>query len=162
MSEACRRERDVRRAAASGEWTDELRAHAASCADCDAAASVAPWMARFAAVPDREHILPDPSVVWLKAQLMRNIVVAERATRPMTSLQMAAYLIVAACWAGLMTWKWTAIQLWLHRLSPGHFVSGASADAALSPSISISFLIAMFVLGSLTITLALHTILAEE
>ena len=61
----CRLEPDVIRAAASGEWTESLRAHAASCADCAAAAEVGPWMEEFARVDDREHILPDPAVLWL-------------------------------------------------------------------------------------------------
>src|SRR5206468_6181820 len=122
MNDVCRREQDVRK----GNWSDELRAHAESCPDCAAAMSVSPWMARFAAMPDREHLLPDPSVVWLKAQLLRNTAAADRAMIPMTSLQMTAYLVVAACWAGVLTWKWSAIELWLHRLSPGQFVLGAS------------------------------------
>jgi hypothetical protein len=154
--DVCRREPDVRK----GNWSDELRAHAQSCPDCAAAAAVAPWMAGFAAMPDREHMLPDPSVVWLKAQLLRDIATADRATRPMTSLQMSAYLIVAAAWAAVLTWKWNVIERWLHRLTPGQFVLGASTDAA--SSISVTFLGALIVLSSLTIMLALHTILAEE
>jgi hypothetical protein len=155
--DVCRREPDVRK----GNWSDELRAHAQSCPDCAAAASVSPWIASFAAMPDREHILPDPSVVWLKAQLLRDMAVADRATRPMNSIQMSAYLIVAACWAAVLTWKWDVIERWLHRLTPGRFVLGASTDAAAS-SISVTFLGALIVLSSVTIMVALHTILAEE
>jgi len=155
--DVCRREPDVRK----GNWSEDLRAHAQSCPDCAAAAAISPWMTSFAALPDREHILPDPSVVWLKAQLLRDIATADRATRPMTSLQTGAYLIVAACWAAVLTWKWEVIVVWLHRLSPGQFVIGASTDAAAS-SMSMTFLMALVVLASLTIMLALHTILAEE
>ena len=132
------------------------------CADCAAEAAVAPWIARFAALPDREHPLPDPSVVWLKAQLLRDIATADRATRPMTSIQMASYLVVAACWAAVLTWKWEAINQWLHRLSPSKFVIGASTDVAASATISFTFVIALIVLASITIMVALHTILAEE
>jgi hypothetical protein len=156
--DVCRREADVRK----GNWSDELRAHAETCPDCAAAAAVGPWLTRFAALPDREHLLPDPSVVWLKAQLLRNTAAADRAMRPMTSIQLGAYLIVAACWAAVLTWKWDVLDRWLHRLTPGQFVLGASADAATSASLSITFLVALLVLSSLTIMLALHTILAEE
>jgi len=156
--DVCRREADVRK----GSWSDELRAHAEACPDCAAAAAVSPWMASFAAMPDREHPLPDPSVVWLKAQLLRDIAIADRATRPMTSIQMGAYLIVAACWAAVLTWKWAAVDHWLQRLSPGRMVLGASADVAASASISFTFVIALIVLCSITIMVALHTILAEE
>ena len=155
--DVCRHEADVRK----GEWSDALRAHADTCPDCAAAAAVAPWMAKFAAMPDREHLLPDPSVVWVKAQLLRNTAYAERATRPMTTLQMSAYLVIAACWAAVLTWKWDVLSRWLHRLTPGQFVLGATTDAA-SASFSIAFLVALLVLSSLTIMVALHTILAEE
>jgi hypothetical protein len=155
--DVCRREADVRK----GEWSDELRAHVDTCPDCSAAAAVSPWMMRFAAMPDREHLLPDPQVVWLKAQLLRNVAAAERATRPMTTLQMSAYLVIAACWAAVLTWKWDVLSRWMHRLTPGQFVIGTSTDAA-TASLSITFLVALVVLSSLTIMVALHTILAEE
>jgi hypothetical protein len=158
MNDVCRREPDVRHAAVSDVWTDELRRHAASCADCAAAASVAPWMGQFAKMPDREHILPDPSVVWLKAQLLRNTLAAERVTRPITSLQIGAYLVVAACWAALLTWKWNALQSWIHRLSPSGMVMSGAAEA----SLSMTFFAVLIVLSSVTVLVAFHTILAEE
>lgn len=151
--DVCRREADVRK----GGWSDELRAHIDTCPDCSAAA----WMVKFAAMPDREHMLPDPSVVWLKAQLLRNTAVAERVTRPMTTVQMSAYLVIAACWAAVMTWKWDVLSRWIHRLTPGALVIGTSTDAA-TAQFSITFLVALVILASLTIMVALHTILAEE
>jgi hypothetical protein len=131
-------------------------------AEAAVSALIDPWMSQFAALPDREHLLPDPSVVWLKAQLLRDRAIAERATRPMNSIQLASYLIVAACWAAVLRWKWPVIDVWMHRLSPGRMVLGASADAAASASVSFAFVTALIVLASLTIAVALHTILAEE
>jgi hypothetical protein len=116
-------------------------------------------MTRFAALPDREHRLPDPSVVFFKARLLQNTAAAERAMRPMTSLQVAAYLIVAAGWAALLTWKWNIIDAWLHHLSPGRMILGASVEAS---SLSITFFAALLILSSVTIMVALHTILADE
>ncbi len=160
MNDVCRREPDVRRAAATNGWSSELRSHAESCPDCAAAAAVSPWMAQFAALPDREHRLPDPSVVFLKARLLQSTAVAERAMRPMTSLQVAAYLIVAAGWAAMLTWKWGMIDAWLHRFSPARMVLGATSDSA--ASLSITFFAALLVLSSVTIMVALHTIMADE
>ena len=111
---ACRFEPDVIRAAASGEWTQSLRAHLDSCADCAAAAEVGPWMMDFARLDDREHILPDPAVLWLKAKLMQSNTMMHRVALPITRLQIGAYLTVAACWAALLTWKWPAIQAWVN------------------------------------------------
>ena len=158
---ACRFEPDVLRAASSGDWSESLRAHVTTCADCAAAAEAGPWMESFARIDDREHILPDPAVLWLKAKLLQSNAVIERATLPITRLQIAAYLSVAACWAALLTWKWAAIQAWVNSLSPGHMIM-VSAGAQATASLSMSFFAGIVVLSSATVFLAMHTILAEE
>ena len=153
MSE-CRFDRDV----IAGRWTESLRAHVAQCADCEAAMLVAPQMKELASVDMREHPLPDPQVVWLKAQLLRNTVAAERAARPLKIAQMISYVVVAGGWTAVLAWKWTAIQAVLHSFTPSSFVQNAG-DAA---SLSITFFVMIFVLSSITIGVALHTILAED
>ncbi|HEY2830585.1 MAG TPA: hypothetical protein VGJ88_10750 [Thermoanaerobaculia bacterium] len=153
MSE-CRFERDV----IAGRWTDSLRAHVAQCADCEAAMLVSPQMKELASVDMREHPLPDPQVVWLKAQLLRNTMTAERATRPLKIFQMISYVIVAGGWTAVMAWKWTALQALVHSYTPTAFVQNAGQAAALS----VNFFAMVFVLSSITIGVALHTILAED
>ena len=157
----CAYESNVLEAAESGRWSESLRAHVASCQTCEAAASVAQWMTGFARQDDREHILPDPAVVWLKAQLLRQHAAVEQASRPLHVLQITAYMIVAAGWAALLTWKWTAVEEWMLTFSPRYFVSGAALGSA-ATSLSMTFFAVVIVLSSLTVMLALHTILAEE
>jgi hypothetical protein len=152
---ACRREADVLRAARDDRWTDNLRSHLAECEDCAMTASVAPWMTSFARVGDREHLLPDPSIVWLKAKLLQGTAEANRATRPLTIAQMVSYVIVAGGWAAVLTWKWEAIAKWMTGLTPAGMITNAA-------SLSLSFFAVVFVLASMTVMLALHTILAEE
>ena len=158
MSEGCRFEADVLRAARDDRWTDSLRNHLAECDECVATASVAPWMTRFARISDREHILPDPQVVWLKAQLLQNAADVARVSRPMNILQLVAYLVVAGGWAGLLTWRWDAVQQWMKGLTP----TGMVQNMATGQSLSMSFFALLVVLATMTVTLALHTILAEE
>lgn len=159
---ACRFEPDVIRAAASGEWTASLRAHLATCADCAAAAEVGPWMEEFARIDDREHILPDPAVLWLKAKLMQSNTMMHRVSLPITRLQIAAYLTVAACWAALLTWKWPAIQAWVNSITPSHVILASSGAQASAASLSVSFFAGVVVLASATVFLAMQTILAED
>jgi hypothetical protein len=161
MNGNCRLEPDVIRAASTGAWSESLRTHVGTCPDCAAAAEVGPWMESFARLDDRRHNLPDPAVLWLKAKLMRSNADVQRAALPMTRLQIAAYLIVAACWAALLTWKWTAIQAWVNGLTPNHMILGASG-AESTASLSLTFLIGIVLLGSATFAIAMHTILAEE
>jgi hypothetical protein len=158
MSDSCRFEADVLRAAQTDRWTESLREHLATCDDCIATASVAPWMTKFSRISDREHILPDPQIVWLKAQLLQGTADVARISRPMNVAQVFAYLVVASGWAALLTWKWTAVQTWLRGLTP----SGMVQNLARGESLSMSFFALVFVLASMTVTLALHTIMAEE
>ncbi len=155
---ACRYEADVLRAAEEDRWSDGLRGHLVDCDDCMAAASVAPWLDRFARMSDRQHILPDPSIVWLKARVLQGTIDVARVSRPMTVLQLVAYLVVAGGWAALLMGKWASIEVWLRGLTPtGLVVSAARAEA-----LSMSFLAIVFVLATTTVMVALHTILAEE
>jgi hypothetical protein len=155
MTEPCRHEPQVRRAASENRWTDALREHVATCAECAAAAAAAPFMTRLAHLDERLRKLPDPAVVWLKAQLFRGNFVAARAARPLNIVQMMAYGIVAAGWAAVLTWKWTDLQRWLLSFTPARLMEGVS-------SLPVTFLLTVVVLATLTVMLGLHTILAEE
>lgn len=154
----CEQERFVRRAAAENRWTDALREHARECSDCNAAALAAPFMSLFARTDERQHILPDPSVVWLKAQILGATVAAERAARPLNLIQVVAYVVVAAGWAAVLTWKWADLQAWLLGFTPTHMVRGLSGAS----SFSLSFLVMVVILASLTVMLGMHTILNED
>ncbi len=160
MTTECPFEPNVMDAVTNDAWTESLRAHVASCDHCAAIAEVAPWMARFAGLDERPHTLPDPAVLWLKAKLLQSSAAVERASLPITRLQIAAYLIIAACWAALLTWKSNALQAWINHLSPGHMILGATGAEARSLSLSVLF--ALIILASATVGLAMHTILAEE
>ncbi len=161
MTSECPFEPNVLDAVTNDAWTESLRAHVASCDDCAAAAEVGPWMASFSGLDEREHILPDPAVLWLKAKLLQSKSVVDRASLPITRLQIAAYLIIAACWAALLTWKSSALQIWINHFSPGHMVLGATGAEA-TRSLSLGVLLAVAILGSATVGVAMHTILAEE
>jgi hypothetical protein len=158
MSEACRFEAQILHAAQEDRWTESLRTHLGECDDCVAAVSVAPWMTQFERISDREHILPDPSVIWLKAKLLQNAEDVNRVSRPMDAVQLIAYVVVAGGWAAMLLWKWNAVEAWMRSFTPAGMVHAA----ARAESLSMSFFALVLVLASMTVMLALHTILAEE
>jgi len=158
MSEPCRHEPHILRAVVEDRWTDALREHVSRCADCAAAAAAAPFMKQLARVDERQQKLPDPAVVWLKAQLLRGGALAERAARPLTIVQITAYIVVAAGWAAVLTWKWADLQRIILSFTPTSIVQGIAHSSALS----VTFLLMVVVLASMTVMLALHTILAED
>jgi hypothetical protein len=158
MTERCRYEVHVIRAVAEARWTDSLRQHVTECADCAAAAAAAPFMTRIARMDERQQKLPDPSVVWFKAQLLKGSAIADRITSPLNIVQIVAYAVVAAGWAGMLTWKWPDLQRWLLSFTPSQMAQGVTH----SNTLSISFLLTVVILASMTVMLALHTILAED
>jgi hypothetical protein len=159
MTEHCRFEPQARSASSENRWTDALREHVKTCEECAMASLAAPFMARYARADERRHKLPDPSVVWLKAQLLGGIAVADRVARPLNVMQMVAYLVVAAGWATLLTWKWNDLQRWAVSLTPSGMAEGLAGSGA---SLSISVLGVLVMLATVTVVLAFHTILAEE
>ena len=161
MNDACPREPDVLHAATTGAWSQATRDHLMHCADCSAAAETASWMSSFAAVDDQTHPLPDPAVLWLKAKLLQSNAAAQRATLPITRLQIAAYLIVAASWAALLSWKWNALHTWINGLAPTHLILGATG-AESTATLSMTVFLVVIILSCGTVGLAMHTILAEE
>ena len=124
-------------------------------------AQIGAWMQQFAALDDRKHGFPDPSALWIKAKLLQTQAAMDRATRPITRVQIAAYVIVAAGWAALLTWKWSALSAWLNSFTPSRIILDA-AGAQAATSLSMTFFMALFALASVTVMLAFHTILAEE
>jgi hypothetical protein len=155
---SCRFEPEILHAVKEDRWTDALRRHLAECDECVAAVSVAPWMTRFSRISDREHRLPDPQLVWLKARLLQGSADVARVSRPMNVVQIVAYLVVAGGWAALLTWKWAAVATWLRGFTP----IGMMHNVTRGESLSLSFFAFVFVLASMTVMLALHTIMAED
>src|SRR5688500_9725364 len=89
MSEkACPYESGVASAARSGKWTERLRSHLSECRDCDYLARVAMWMANLATQLGRNNeALPDPTYLWLKAQIERRAAEARAVSRRRVSIQ---------------------------------------------------------------------------
>jgi hypothetical protein len=55
----------------TGRWSDELRSHLAGCAVCEETRTVAALLNRAAEALGRTEPAPDPTLIWLKAELAR-------------------------------------------------------------------------------------------
>ena len=110
-------------------------------------------MATVAKVDVPRTELPSPTVIWVKAQLMRSRVHIERVNRPLQLMHGLAYMLVAAGWAAVLMTKWDDVQALV--LSPASAISG-------SVSVSAALIAAIVLLGSITLGVAMHTIIAEE
>lgn len=77
----CPREREVARAVARGGWSDELGAHVADCDACSDLLLVAGALRRAADVAEDDTPLPDPGLIWWRAQLQARVVASDRLSR---------------------------------------------------------------------------------
>ena len=92
MNGPCVYERQVVAALCSRTLTDELRAHAAHCAECSESVALATVLRREAAKAAVAS-LPDASIIWWKAQLRRQREAVKRATFPIRLAQGLAALL---------------------------------------------------------------------
>ena len=118
------------------------------------------WMKQLAQV-DISPRLPDANSLWVKAKVMQSVAAAERAARPITRTQIAAYIVVAGAWAAMVMWKWNALEAWINSVRPSRIILGA-AGVQTAQSLSLTFMMALVALASVTVMLAFHTILAED
>ena len=65
----CPYETQMAEAVTSGEWSDELRAHADECQSCGETVAVAAFMRHAAGHLGRSEPAPDPTLIWLKSEL---------------------------------------------------------------------------------------------
>ena len=123
----CEREQELLAAVASAEVPDELRQHAAGCAECSEVLLVATFLRREAAAT-AQAALPDPAYLWWRALRDRRSAAAERATRLITIVQQAAILSAALLLVPLVRWGWPHLAHWLGALNLG----------ALAPELPVS------------------------
>jgi hypothetical protein len=99
----CEFETLVVRAVRTGAWSDDLRAHFASCPICADAAVIAEALS---AEPSEATAVPAVGLVWWKAQLRRRLEMQERALRPLVWAERAA--IAAGIAGAVWTSAWAA------------------------------------------------------
>jgi len=109
----CAHEAAVAAAARHGHWTAELRQHCASCAACADTALVAAFLhdevRGFAAAAAP---LPDPRLLWIRAQADARRELLRRATSPIAWLYRVAALAAAAlaAVAGTFPGTWETLR----------------------------------------------------
>ncbi len=102
---SCSEESAVARAIRSGEWNESLEAHVRSCGTCRSVRQAAQWMQALAPAPQlgapEQTNLPDPQVLWLRAQISARQAAAERAHRILQSVEVVCAMVICA---GLGIW----------------------------------------------------------
>ncbi len=106
---SCPHEADVLKAARAGEANESLRDHAAECARCRDLLQVVTFMKRLDAAEEKQARLPDPELVWLKAQVLARQAQKERALKPLVFVEAAGQAVAALAVGAFLTWKWPLV-----------------------------------------------------
>lgn len=85
----CRREAEVRAAAASARWTADLRGHAAGCARCGEIALVTSALVQPTPGPAPRL---DPAMIWTRARMARRLRAEAQVSRFVAGAQIAGWV----------------------------------------------------------------------
>ena len=109
---SCSEETTVVQAVRSGAWNVGLEAHLRNCATCRDVQQTTRWMRALAPASlstESQNELPDPRILWLRAQLSQRRAAAERVQKIVQWVEVAC--VTAAC-LGLgiwLAWSWNGI-----------------------------------------------------
>jgi hypothetical protein len=154
----CELESQIVQALATNGISDSARQHLLGCEGCRNAVAADAWMKEYARQPVEMLRLPDPSLIWLKAQLMSQGKELERATSSFSVVQSLGFAVLAIAWAVLLSWKWKDLSSLLDSLQPGEFIFAIYH----SPVLTLPFLTTAVLLLCATVAFAAHSVLAEE
>jgi hypothetical protein len=138
---------------------EEDLAHLAACSICRDTAIAAAAMDEVSRSPLIEKSLPDPSLIWIKAQIIETRGARERVERPATVATIFAYGMLGFGWALLFWWKWPLVERLLSSFRPDDFIVFSTTVADV---VSMPFLAGLVTLVALTGVLTMQTAFAEE
>jgi predicted anti-sigma-YlaC factor YlaD len=131
---ACTEEPDVLIAAASGRaLSASLAAHLASCPSCREQVDAVAFVRGLAETPDAAHLLPDPGVIWWKAQLLRRWQAERAASAPIERMHWVELAAGLTSLAVFLAWQWQGLVNFVSRVIPAGLAAAAEAPQAVSP-----------------------------
>jgi len=146
---SCAHEDAVTAAARTGKWTSELRAHRDGCMTCaELTLVVAALTADAEQLKDEAIPLPDPGVIWFRAQLAEREHRYRRATRAIVWVQRATIAAVVAVGLAFAPGLWALIGRFVAGLDLGS-VAAELPRAAGSPTLAL--ITSLLVLGGLAL-----------
>jgi hypothetical protein len=130
---SCEHESSVIRALHSGEWSGELRHHAAECLDCSQALHLAEALGEAARRAEIHCHPPDAHWSWQRSRVMAREIAVRRVTRLLAAMRAlaAVYVAAAALWLlrGSAATQYREVASSMHGTSAGFALMGAMAAA---------------------------------
>jgi hypothetical protein len=146
MRANCPREGDTLKAVRGGTVEEDLRAHVAQCAVCGEIVQVSRWMLTLGESPDKTDELPDPGLLWWRAQLSEKQAKMERAQKILGWIEFVFATLLFAGLAVWTCWNWNVIQPPLTSLLAGgeqQIWGTVLAVAGATPTLSLFGVVAL-------------------
>ena len=161
----CPQEEDVSKASRTGQWTVPIKAHLAECSHCREIVLASRWMQALAQFPESDAALPEPGVVWWRAQLIEKQAAAERSQKPLEWVENFTAAVIAIAVAGGFAWGWSQIQgrlpALLETMWP-EFWKATWTAATSAPDVYSSLTLPMVIALCIGVILLGYPLLAEE
>lgn len=148
LQRTCEHEADVRDLARSNADSPALRAHIDTCAACRETLAVATWMQKLAALPVVGP-LPDPTHLWLRAEMLRRWDAQRKAAVPIEVGERIQVGVGFACATALLVWLWSR----LGTLQP---------STALSSTVTIMLIVSAVLLAGVASVVAREMMTREK
>ncbi len=103
---SCPQEANVSDAARTGCWNDSTKAHVKQCPHCREIAWIAEWMHMIARNETSDHILNEPELIFLNAQIAAMREAREKALRPLLIAEFVVRVAVMLALAAGVLWAW--------------------------------------------------------
>jgi len=105
----CAFEEKIAAANRLGKWSDDLLAHVADCRVCEEVALVSSYLCESSEVTRADASLPNPGLIWSKAQAAAKAAAMERALRPILWARRCAFGACAAAIVVAIVLAWSRI-----------------------------------------------------
>jgi hypothetical protein len=155
----CAQQPDVLSALAAGrEGAALMAAHLAACPSCREQADAISWMRHMAAAPEPSHPLPDPGVIWWKAQLLRRWQAERVASAPIERMHWVELVAGFASLVVFLVWQWRALSTLVARAIPAGLSAMSTAAPLRNPLVLVLILCGTATVGAMVLA-GLHRML---
>ena len=164
LDRMCAHQQDVIDAAMAGRQPDAtLARHVAGCASCREAAEVVRWMQQLSQEPAPAHTMPNPDVIWWKAQLLRRWEVERKAAAPIEHMHKAEIFAGVAGFLAFLLWQWSGLTRIVSTSVPSMLANWTARAATTSPAsdtASFGVILGALFIGAMILA-GVHRMLAD-
>jgi predicted anti-sigma-YlaC factor YlaD len=153
---ACTHEPDILAVAADGRQVSaELEAHLQSCPSCREQVEAIAFVRGLADTSDAPHPLPDPAVIWWKAQLLRRWQAERVASAPIERMRWVELAAGLSSLTVFLVWQWQGLANLVVRAIPTGLAAAAAAPQSGNPLVLVLIACGTASVGGLLLA-ALH------